>query len=227
MYRYFIKKYYPFVIIIFLIITNISSYCYFNRQTTAKVKSKPVSIVTQVEPDTNLITVDIKGEVKKPGLYQLTSGSNVNDLIKLAGGIKKTGTTNNINLARILTNQSVIVIKKKNAVSSEVVEIPCVTKEVELSNCNNNSIIEIEKSDNNEGESKVVVEETNNDNNKIHINTASVKELMSLSGIGEAKAKNIIEYRATNGLFTSIDDLKKISGISETIFNKIKDFIEL
>lgn len=58
----------------------------------------------------------------------------------------------------------------------------------------------------------------------ININTASLFELTSLSGIGEAKAMAIIEYRKTN-YFNSIEDIMKVSGISESLFNKIKDDI--
>jgi competence protein ComEA len=47
---------------------------------------------------------------------------------------------------------------------------------------------------------------------------------MTLNGIGEAKAKAIIEYRNQNA-FTCIEDIMKVSGISEAVFNKIKDYI--
>ena len=50
---------------------------------------------------------------------------------------------------------------------------------------------------------------------------------MTLSGIGEAKADAIIAYRNQNGLFTKLEDLINVSGISENVFNKIKDAIEL
>lgn len=61
--------------------------------------------------------------------------------------------------------------------------------------------------------------------NKISINQASLHELMSLKGIGEARAKSIIDYREINGPFTRIEELLKINGISENIFNQIKDDI--
>ena len=50
---------------------------------------------------------------------------------------------------------------------------------------------------------------------------------MTLTGIGEAKAVAIIEYRNQNGGFKALEDLINVSGISENIYNKIKDFIEL
>ena len=60
---------------------------------------------------------------------------------------------------------------------------------------------------------------------KVNINTASAEELMTLTGIGEAKAESIIRYREENGRFQRIEDLMEISGIKEGVFEKIKDDI--
>ncbi len=59
----------------------------------------------------------------------------------------------------------------------------------------------------------------------ININTASREELMTLPGIGDAKADSIISYRNENGRFNSIEDIMKISGIKEGAFEKIKSYI--
>ena len=60
---------------------------------------------------------------------------------------------------------------------------------------------------------------------KVNINTASLEELMTLTGIGEAKAESIIRYREENGGFRKPEDLMEISGIKEGVFEKIKDDI--
>ena len=62
-------------------------------------------------------------------------------------------------------------------------------------------------------------------NGKININTATIDELKTLTGIGDAKAKAIIEYRNKNGLFSNIEDIKKVNGISESVYAKIKENI--
>ena len=69
--------------------------------------------------------------------------------------------------------------------------------------------------------------ESNNEssNGLVNINTATLEELCTLPGIGSAKATSIINYRNSNGYFISIDDIKKVSGISDVLFEKIKDFI--
>ena len=63
------------------------------------------------------------------------------------------------------------------------------------------------------------------ESSKVNLNQADAKELMTLSGIGESKAKLILDYRSQHGSFTKIEDLMKISGIKEGVYNKIKDNI--
>ena len=62
---------------------------------------------------------------------------------------------------------------------------------------------------------------------KININTASKEELMTLPGIGEAKAMAILTYRQQNGPFSSIEEVKQVEGIKEAVFSKIKVYIEI
>lgn len=62
---------------------------------------------------------------------------------------------------------------------------------------------------------------------KVNINTASRDELMTLTGIGEAKAESIIRYREEHGAFKSVEELMEIEGIKEGVFNKIKDDITI
>lgn len=66
---------------------------------------------------------------------------------------------------------------------------------------------------------------TNQESGLVNINTATVQELTTLPGIGTAKATTIIAYRESNGYFITIDDLKKVSGIGNELFNKVKAFI--
>ncbi len=60
---------------------------------------------------------------------------------------------------------------------------------------------------------------------KININTATISELMTLDGIGEVKAKAIVEYREQNGYFKSIDDITLVKGIGEKTLEKNRDKI--
>ena len=63
------------------------------------------------------------------------------------------------------------------------------------------------------------------DDGKINLNTAGTSELTSLGGIGESRAEDILSYRQEHGPFQSIEEIKNVPGIKDTIFEKIKDDI--
>ena len=60
------------------------------------------------------------------------------------------------------------------------------------------------------------------DEKLININTASVEELVELKGIGDAKAKAIVEYREKSGPFKSVDDLQNVKGIGDKLLAKLR-----
>jgi competence protein ComEA len=62
---------------------------------------------------------------------------------------------------------------------------------------------------------------------KININTARIEELVTLNGIGEVKARDIVAYREQNGAFENIEQIQDVKGIGEATFNKIKDWITI
>ncbi len=66
---------------------------------------------------------------------------------------------------------------------------------------------------------------TKEDSEKININNANIKGFSSLPGIGEELAIRIVEYRVQNGIFESVEKLKNVPGISESVFEKIKNLI--
>lgn len=69
--------------------------------------------------------------------------------------------------------------------------------------------------------------QTNSTNNLININTCSISDLMTIPKIGEVKAKAIISYREENGGFNSIEELKNVSGIGESLYEAIKTYITI
>ena len=64
-------------------------------------------------------------------------------------------------------------------------------------------------------------------NNKVNINKATLEQLLTISGIGESKAKSIIEYRTQNGEFKQLEDIMNLSGIGESLYEKIKNNITI
>ena len=71
------------------------------------------------------------------------------------------------------------------------------------------------------------IDDDSSNTSLISINTATEDELSSLSGIGPSKAKQIVEYRTTNGPFKTIEDIKQVPGIGDSIFAQIKDYITI
>ena len=163
--------------------------------------------------------VDIKGAIKKPGVYQLDSDLTVNDVINIAGGLTENADTSVINLAKKIHNEMVIIIYTKEEVKkSNIVDtvIKVVEKECICPNIQNDSCLNTEIKDN----------ITNKENsNLVNINTATIEELQSISGIGESKAKSIVEYRNQNGNFKSIEDIKNVEGIGDKLYETIKVYI--
>lgn len=76
-------------------------------------------------------------------------------------------------------------------------------------------------------ESGIFISETEADvsGGLININTADKNMLMTLPGIGEKRAQDILDYREQHGGFSSIEDIKNVKGIKESIYNNIKDII--
>ena len=169
----------------------------------------------------NNLVVDIKGEIKTPGIYKANKNTRVIDVINMAGGLTENADTSVINLSKKIVDEMVIIIYSKDEVNS-FMETKNNEKE-KLGICAENDV----KND-------ACIEESNSNSNsspnvtgKININTATIDTLMTLPGIGEAKAKNIIKHREKNGNFTKIEDLLEVEGIGNSIYDQIKDFITI
>ena len=155
----------------------------------------------EIEENTEKIIIYITGEVNNPGVYELDLDSRITDAIEKAGGITANANLENVNLAYKLSD-------------GQKIKIPSIKDEN-----NGNNIIA--------NDEDVNIQDMNNKNEKININTASKSELTSLSGIGESTAQKIIDYRNENGNYKSIEDIKKVSGIGDSKYNQIKDYIKV
>lgn len=173
---------------------------------------------TEVKTQT-LYKVDIKGEVVSPGIYSLSPDSRVIDVIEQAGGLTDQANTTVINLSKKITDEMVIIIYSNN----EVKDFES-TKEKETiiqEKCN-------QKDENSlKNDACITTTETSAQDTKISLNNATLEQLMTLPGIGESKAKEIISYRDEHSGFKSIEELTEVTGIGESIFAKIKDYITI
>lgn len=152
------------------------------------------------EPSPEKLVVDIKGAVKNPGVYGVTSDMRLIDAINLAGGFTGEADQSQMNLALRLTDQLMIYVPKNGE------ELPM-----------EQSLKQPVKS----GEK--VNEEVASKGLKVNLNTASVAELQTLAGVGLKKAEDIIRYREENGSFQQIEELTKVSGIGEKTYEALKE----
>lgn len=235
------KRYYVIGGVVFLLL--IIGSIYFSYQKLNSNEEEEVVLLEDkieeeiVEKEACYVSVDIKGEVNNPGLYKVMCGSRVQDIINEAGGLTKNGDTSILNLGKKVVDEMVIVVYSKKEVISftetkneEIVKIEGCTNNVEIKNdaCINDSDLA----------GSIIIEDTNSEKENavisdtpvkvlVSINKGTKEELMTLSGIGESKANSIISYRNEVGGFKSLEEIKNIKGIGDSIFEKIKNDITL
>lgn len=230
-FRYRYRKQILFGLFLLILISSIIFYFFYNNEDDNK-KQKEIKKETKLdtnnknkkeetkEEKNNIkeIMVDVKGEVVNKGIYKLKVGSRVIDAINMAGGITEKGDTSVLNLSKKLKDEMVIIVYsyyevehfKETKEEENIIQNNCVNG---VDGINNDACIN---------------DKTNNpENTTISINTATQEQLQTLPGIGEEKAKSIIEYRNNNGGFKTIEDIKNVSGVGDSIFEKIKDHITL
>ena len=142
--------------------------------------------------------VDVKGQVKMPGVYSSSPEERVIDVVQRAGGLTENADESKVNFAEHVQDAMVIYIPAKG----EEGNIP-------------------------QGLTSNPSDTGGTKQGKINLNKADENELQNLPGIGPSKAAAIMEYRETNGPFKSVEDLKNISGIGDKTFDKLKDLISV
>ena len=116
--------------------------------------------------------------------------------------------TSKINLAKVVSDEMTIIIYSNEEILEKYKNEVCVCDCPDISN-------------------DACISDNNEDDELVNINTANIDELMDIKGIGRSKAKAIIEYRDKNGNFNSIDDIKNVDGIGDSLFEKIKMYIKV
>ena len=160
--------------------------------------------------------IDIKGAIKNPGVYTTNCSDNISDVIRLAGGLTDEADTSVTNLAKQVTNEMVVIIYTKEEVKNsnvvdtviKVVDGECVCPNIQNDGCINDQI-----------------NETIGGNKLININTATLEELKMIPGIGDVRAKAIINYRETKGKFKQIEDIQNVDGIGSKLYEEIKVYL--
>ena len=196
---------------------------------------------------------DIKGAVNNPGVYVIKDNYKIENIINDAGGLKDDAYTDNINLSKKVSDEMVIYISS----NSEIEHLKSLNKcncepiykyvDCEIIDDDINDIVPttvlidpINLEEEKTSKANIVkVEETTKiieavtstttlvNAEKININTCGLEELLSIKGLGEKKAQNIINYRLEFGLFSNIEEILKVNGIGDATFKQIKDYIKV
>lgn len=157
-------------------------------------------------PEVTLLYVYLCGCVQKAGVYIVPEGSRLTEVLKLAGGFSDNAAKEYHNLARKVLDEERIYVPSEEEVSMLTME---------------------QKIAGNQGNTSSSETAASPEKNLINLNTADASALMTLPGIGQAKAEAMIEYRTKVGLFSTTEEVMNISGIGEAMFEKIKDYITI
>ncbi|MHC5267862.1 helix-hairpin-helix domain-containing protein [Enterococcus sp. LJL98] len=185
----------------------LGSYFLFAHQNTEEVLWETTMATSESEVSSDVasssnseqkeIMIDIKGAVKKPGVYTLAAEARLNELILLAGGFTDDAEIRQLNLAEKLSDQQMIYVPNQEELEFKVEEAQAA----------NSSVSKVEDS-------------------LVNLNTADSLGLQQLPGVGPAKAQAILTYREENGPFSSVDDLLQISGFGEKTVEKLRGMIQ-
>ena len=204
-----LKKYKSVVALGAILVMAIGAFLVLQQKPEAKTTDFPtVSTTTTSQesteetspdsPESETILVDVKGAVQSEGVYELPQTARVNDAIKAAGGFSDQADKKSVNLAQKLSDEAVVYVASQGE---------------------NVSVVQPATSSPTAGN-------TGSENTeKINLNTATVADLTTISGIGEKRANDILAYRDSQGGFTSVDDLNNVSGIGDKTLENIRPYV--
>jgi competence protein ComEA len=170
-----------------------------------QITSMPDDMKEAAIPDekANVIYVHVCGSVVTPGVYEFTQRARVIDAITKADGFRSGAAEDAINQAQLLIDGQRLYIPSREEIEAGTVTVDLMSG----------------------GDLNQEIDSNQETNGLINLNQASKQELMTLPGIGESKANSIISYRNEHYGFQSIEDIQKIPGIKEAIFQKVKNYI--
>lgn len=159
--------------------------------------------------------VYVCGAVECPGVYSFEEGARVVDAIEAAGGLSADADGACVNQARKLSDQDQLYIRTLEEKEQKEELSSTGSSPAGSASGNGYGLLRAESSAGAENAADA----------RININTASQKELTSLPGIGDTKAAAILADRTENGFYAAPEDLKRVSGIGDATFEKLRDRI--
>lgn len=183
--------------------SDTETYLMTTQETQIPVESEALLSDTEDVTDKSEapLLVYVCGEVASPGVYELPAGARVCDAVDAAGGFTRKASRDYWNLAEALTD-------------GQMISFPTEEEAAERRKYDTDG--------NTSADTTFADPETDG---KVNINTADVNQLQQLSGIGQTRAEAIVAYRNEHGVFARVEDIMKVSGIKNALFEKMRDDI--
>ncbi len=188
-----------FIVIGYYIISKTEKYDYSDIEKISNIIEEDQEVDDNIIE--NKIVIHITGEVEEEGVIKLEKGARISDAIEEAGGTTEEADLSNVNLAYSLSDGQKVKIPNINEKDEEII------------------VVEEKAGDN------IIIEGNKSKEEKININKAAQTEIETLPGIGPSTALKIITYRNEHGKFKNIEDIKNVSGIGDSKFENIKEYI--
>lgn len=148
--------------------------------------------------------VYVCGAVQVPGVYMLHAQDRIYEAITMAGGLSEDASTISVNQAEMVSDGQMIFVPTVEEANAGIT-MPQV------------SVVQDSAKENGDAAG----------DGKVDLNTASLEELMTLPGIGETRANDILTYRMEHGAFAAVEEIMNVNGIKEGLYNRIKDNIKV
>ena len=182
-----------------LALLALSAWYLTHSRSTADAAPPPVAtIAVQGEGASGgKVTVDVAGEVDRPGVYRLSSGARVEDALERAGGATRKADLSQINRAAKLEDGRQILVPRRPS-RAAVAAAPSSGGSVPTA-----------------------------PDQPLNLNTATLEQLDTLDGVGPATAQKILDYRTEHGGFTAVDELDQIPGIGEKRLAALRERVRI
>ena len=166
-----------------------------SRASPSEPAPSPSGVATTVSSAD--VVVHVAGQVARPGIYRLPSGSRVDDAVRAAGGARPGVDLAGLNLAQKVVDGQQIAVGVPGAVNGSGSQ--------PAGGGGGNP--------------------AGGSGGPVNLNTATLEQLTALPGIGPVLAQHILDWRAAHGRFESVDQLTSVSGIGTAKFASLRPLV--